>query len=83
MRPEGAVAGYLLATALLLSLALLREPKLTPRAGLLFIVAFLHFVMSSFNFYYFFKSERSGSDYFHRKGDYFYDPDFGKYWRWG
>ena len=72
---EGAVAAYLLSAALALSLACLNEKKLTPRAVALALVAAGHFFLLSANIFFFATAERADSDYF-------YDRDFGRYWRW-
>lgn len=72
---EGAVAAYLLSAALALSLACLNEKRLTPRAVALALVAAGHFFLLSANIFFFATAERADSDYF-------YDRDFGRYWRW-
>ena len=69
------MAAYLLSAALALSLACLNEKKLTPRAVALALVAAGHFFLLSANIFFFATAERADSDYF-------YDRDFGRYWRW-
>ena len=69
------MAAYLLSAALVLSLACLKEQRLTPRAIALFVVAAAHFLLLSVNIFFFATKERPDSDYF-------YDRDFGRYWRW-
>ena len=69
------MAAYLLSAALALSLACLKEQRLTPRAIALFVVAASHFLLLSVNIFFFATAETPDSDYF-------YDRDFGRYWRW-
>ena len=69
------VTAYLLSVVLLLSFELAQEAKLSRRSAALFAIAFLHFLMLSVNLFFFGHAERTDSDYF-------YDPDFGRYWRW-
>ena len=69
------MAAYLLSAALALSLACLNEKRLTPRAVALALVAAGHFFLLSANIFFFATAERADSDYF-------YDCDFGRYWRW-
>lgn len=69
------MAAYLLSAALALSLACLNEKRLTPRAVALALVAAGHFFLLSANIFFFATAERADSDYF-------YDRDFGRYWRW-
>ena len=77
MRGEGVVVlCYLLAALLSLTLAAAREPHPSPRSIALAVVAALHFCMVFVNVFFFSVVERTDSDYF-------YDRDFGRYWRWG
>ena len=69
------VTAYLLSVVLLLSFELAREAKLSKRSAALGTIALLHFLMLSVNLFFFGHAERTDSDYF-------YDPDFGRYWRW-
>ena len=69
------MAAYLLSAALALSLACLNEKRLTPRAVALALVAAGHFFLLAANIFFFANAERADSDYF-------YDRDFGRYWRW-